>query len=156
MNQFKVGGDQDCPICGWDAQTIYTNVHQKRCKAWQRACKTLEYSPMFRLTAEEIIGSTKTQLSSNGQEDVDVSMDLVRALYDRSLGQSIDNDNALEHPQFTEYVSMLDLPEIGPTLRGRYPLESGQIAPGFTIWEPPGSKDRRMQFRKAQQQSRSF
>lgn len=152
-----VQGDQDCPICGWDAATINTNVHNKRCALWQRAIRVLDYSPMVRSEAEDIIYSVHDELKGVDDEQArsESLMSLLRALYDRSLGMAIDNNNALDHPSFTDYASMLDLPVLNDSLmRSRFPLNAGHIAPGFTIWEPSGSRERRMQFRQAQQRQR--
>ena len=153
----SVAGTEDCPICGWDAATINTNVHRKRCSLWQRAIRVLDYSPMVRSEAEDVIDDASLQLKGEDDDNAhaELMIKLLRAFYDRSLGMAIDNNNALDHPPFQEYVAMLDLPILNESVvRGRFPLNEGHIAPGFTIWEPNGSKERRMQFRQAQQRNR--
>ena len=155
--QNGLQGAQDCSICGWDAATINTNVHRKRCALWQRAIRVLDYSPMVRSEAEDIIENVRKEIKKvdDAQAESEAMMTLLRALYDRSLGMAIDNNNALDHPSFSDYASMLDLPLLNDSImRSRFPHNAGHIAPGFTIWEPNGSKERRMQFRQAQQRQR--
>ncbi|MBH22900.1 MAG: hypothetical protein CMH57_00300 [Myxococcales bacterium] len=152
----QISGEDDCPICGWDAATIHTNIHRKRCRMWQRACKSIDYTPMTRPEAKVAIGDARENLddADSKQEEVSAALELVRALYDRSLALAISNKNANDHPDYWEYVSMLDLPEIPQVLRTRFPYKEGHIAPGFTIWEPPKSKMRRIQFRTAERRQR--
>ncbi|MEL6182379.1 MAG: hypothetical protein AAFS10_25710 [Myxococcota bacterium] len=124
---------------------------------WQRAIRVLDYSPMPRPEAEDVIENVRKDLrkTDDTQERSEAILTMLRALFDRSLGMAIDNNNALDHPSFSDYASMLDLPVLNDSVvRNRFPLNSGHIAPGFTIWEPSGSKERRMQFRQSQQRNR--
>ena len=145
----EIRGEQDCPICGWSKHTINTETHHKRCRNWQKACDTLGYQPMVRVEARETMDEVRDVIDDveTNADRFEANIKLGRAMYDRSLGLAIDNRNHEEHPTFNEYIAMLDVPEFGELLRERFPYNEGHIAPGFTVWEPPGSKDRKMQFR---------
>lgn len=151
----KIKGEDDCPICGWSADTINTETHKKRCHNWQRATSNLGYEPMVRTEARELMQDARETLedADSDKEKFDANIKLARALYDRSLGLSIDDRNHHDHPSFNEYVAMLDIPEFGAKIRERFPYEGGHIAPGYTLWEPPGSKERKIQFRMAKRNS---
>ncbi len=148
-----IRGDKDCPICGWDAQTLHTNAHKARCTAWQRACRRIGYSPMTRPEATEAIDTAQQRLEDAlpEQDMAQTRMALIRAFYDRSLTLAIDNGNADKHPDFRSYASMLELPEMSQQLRHRFPHTPKHIPAGFTVWQPEGSRGRRFQERRARQ-----
>lgn len=113
---------------------------------------------MTRPEAKEAIVQAREEVTDadTAAETLSAAMELVRALYDRSLAVAIANTSAEEHPEFWRYVSMLDLPEMPEPLRNKFPHEPGHMALGCTIWQPPGSRMRRLQFRNAERrQSRA-
>lgn len=154
VNFDRLSADAPCPLCGWAADSVNTDIHRERCANWQSACRQLNYWPMTLPQWRKAINEAKTQQEEAETDAATFEADvaLVQALFDRSLGAAIDGNNHRQHPEFREYACMLELSSLGDTFRTRFPHNPEQIAPGFTIWEPEGSKGRRMQFRAARRQ----
>ncbi len=143
---------EDCPICGWDAATVFTQVHEKRCRRWKQAIADMNgYQPTPRPRVEVLIEELTQKLAAadDDVEAVKIAGALMRAHYDRSLGHAIDNGHYKDHPDYDAYASMLDLQGLPEGFRHLYPHQPGHIAPGFGFWEPADSKSRRLQFRAA-------
>ncbi len=146
---------EDCSICGWNHATLWTQAHRRRCKKWSKAKEWLGFLPMSSTRCTAVIAET-TARHENAASDEDrfgAAMDYARALFDRSLGWAIDNRHLEDHPGFEEYVGMLDMPIVAQTLRKKFPEVEGQIASGFTLWEPENSSRRKRQFRMAKHHS---
>lgn len=138
---------RDCPICGWSADTLATELHMKRCQQWKRACYELGFAPMTGPAARRAILTARRAYyacSSLLERQVVVKA-LTRALFDLSLGLAIKEGYHSLHPSLEDFRRMLKIPEFSSKLRAPYPYKDGHIAPGATVWHPPGSRARKIQ-----------
>lgn len=143
--------ESDCPICGWSADTVHTDIHRKRCQRWERACGELDYTPMTRSQAQEAAEEARDALESCEEPDkrFELVMSLTRSLFDTSLGLAISEGYHKEHPSLDAFRGMLDIPEIDEAVRERFPYEADHIARGATAWYAKGSRSHRFQMKQA-------
>lgn len=145
----SIRGEDDCPICGWSADSVHSPTHEKHCAYWQEACQALNHWPRVGDELKDIIEAAR-QLSKDADTPsarFDANIKLLHALFDHSLGNAIKNKRAMDHPKLPQYISMVHLDELGDQLRERFPYLPGHIAPGFTFWEPNGSREYKTQLR---------
>jgi hypothetical protein len=141
-----------CPVCGWSADTLALKIHENRCQKWRIANEELGHTvrPMQEL---DVVIDEVRQVLSGASTDVELqeaSTGFVKGLFERSLGHAIKEGHWRDHPGYTDYAHMVEVDELGDAWRDRVEHRAGHIAPGFTFWEPEGSRERRVQFRAAE------
>jgi uncharacterized protein YukE len=147
----SLAGEADCVTCGWDAATLNSHAHEKRCRRWTEASLQMGYSPMTTSTikTELALSREEAEATEDSKARLKADMRLMQALYDRSVGNAFKNKTHMGHPTLEEYISMVHLDELGDELRASFPYTPGHIGPTFTMWEPEDSRARKMQERAA-------
>ena len=85
------------------------------------------------------------------EEKMQAALSLIRAHFDRSYERAIEGRYWQSHPNFEEYIAMMDYTGVIPSnvwqeICKRYGRNIGHIPPGYTLWFTPGSKARKGQF----------
>ena len=143
-----------CHLHYVNSSAIDRNIHKRRHKKWQQVGQRLNYLPgsdeqreAMKTQAHRLIREGETE-----EQKIQGCMLLFRAHFDRSLCAAINRNYWKKHPSFEQYVTMMDYDEsvvpkeIMKKIRKKYPHKKGHIAPYYSYWLSPDSKDRQFQF----------
>lgn len=152
---------QRCEYCGMgyeDSCGEDVRKHKRKHKKYNEVKAILGFVPRTHETRETLKRMEYEELLNKAGKSAQYSgaIDLFRAHFDRSLAAAIDGNYWKKHPNFNEYVAMVDdhtmriVPEITmKKIREDYGRSSGEIPKGFTDWYPPRSKARKQQLQTA-------
>lgn len=129
--------------------------HKSRHKKYDKVKDTLGFVPR---TSEEIVvlqGLAYKRLLNKADKNAQYSgaLDLFRSYFEISLAAAIVGKYWMQHPNFAEYVAMIDFTSRIPSdiimkVRQDYGRRLDQIPKDGTYWYPPNSKARMKQFRQ--------
>jgi hypothetical protein len=117
-------------------------VHQRHHKAWCEAVDTLGYEPeqYNEREARKARGYARLADADSAEQHAG-AMDLVRAWFDRSLADAIENGYWKQHPLSDRYAAMLDLEKhfrapVAAQVRARVGSRVPGVEDGHTNWCP--------------------
>lgn len=154
---------QRCEYCGIeydDSSGGDVMKHKSRHKEYDAVKATLGFVPRTYEEREALKGVAYKKLLNNADKNAQYSgaLDLFRSYFERSLAAAIDGKYWMQHPNFEEYVAMIDYtraiaPDVVMKVSQDYGRRLGEIPKGETDWYPPNSKARMKQFQEASHRS---